>query len=112
MIRKRPAGERGGDRDGEKNGYGERLTIGRSVTIAVVLGGVALTSGIARPDAYGSRPVAGAVIGLLAGMCYAAFILVLSVLVWRFVATGGLPMLRAMNRPAGSGHGHGHADAG
>jgi drug/metabolite transporter (DMT)-like permease len=56
--------------------FGERLTWGRIVLIAVVLGGVALTSGLARQDAYGSSPVAGAVIGVIAGLCYAAFLLV------------------------------------
>ena len=56
--------------------FGERPTRGRILVIAVVLGGVALTSGLARHDAYGSNPVAGAVIGLLAGLCYAAFLLV------------------------------------
>ena len=46
--------------------YGERPTIARIATILIVLGGVVLTSGLARHDAYGARPVAGAVIGLLA----------------------------------------------
>jgi drug/metabolite transporter (DMT)-like permease len=56
--------------------FGERPSAGRTATIAVVLFGVALTSGLARPDAYGSSPVAGALIGLLAGLAYAVFILV------------------------------------
>jgi drug/metabolite transporter (DMT)-like permease len=56
--------------------FGERITKSRVVTIVAVLGGVALTSGLARHDAYGSNPVAGVVIGLVAGVCYAAFILV------------------------------------
>jgi drug/metabolite transporter (DMT)-like permease len=56
--------------------FGERITTSRVVTIVVVLGGVALTSGLARHDAYGSNPVAGVVIGLVAGVCYSAFILV------------------------------------
>jgi len=56
--------------------FGERPTWGRITLIAVVLGGVALTSGLARRDAYGSSPVAGAVIGVIAGLCYAAFLLV------------------------------------
>jgi drug/metabolite transporter (DMT)-like permease len=56
--------------------FNERLTPPRIATIVVVLGGVALTSGLARHDAYGSNPVAGAVIGLIAGICYSAFILV------------------------------------
>jgi drug/metabolite transporter (DMT)-like permease len=56
--------------------YGERQTRLRGITIAVVLAGIAMTSGLARQDAYGSRPVAGAVVGLLAGVSYAAFLLV------------------------------------
>jgi drug/metabolite transporter (DMT)-like permease len=56
--------------------YGERPSTGRIVTIAAVLGGVALTSGLARHDAYGARPVAGAVVGVLAGATYAAFLMV------------------------------------
>jgi drug/metabolite transporter (DMT)-like permease len=56
--------------------FGERPTSGRIVLIAVVLGGVVLTSGLARHDAYGSRPVAGAVVGVIAGLFYAVFLLV------------------------------------
>jgi drug/metabolite transporter (DMT)-like permease len=56
--------------------YGERATLGRIVTIGVVLGGVVLTSGLARHDAYGTQPVAGAVVGMLAAVVYAAFLLV------------------------------------
>jgi drug/metabolite transporter (DMT)-like permease len=56
--------------------YGERPTIGRILTIVAVLGGVALTTGLARDDAYGARPVAGAVIGVIAGIAYAAFLIV------------------------------------
>ena len=56
--------------------YGERPTVGRIVTIAAVLGGVVLTSGLARHDAYGAQPVAGAIVGVLAGVTYAAFLLV------------------------------------
>jgi drug/metabolite transporter (DMT)-like permease len=49
----------------------------RTVTVVgIVLVGVALTSGLARPDAYGTRPVAGVMVGLLAGVAYAAFLLV------------------------------------
>ena len=46
------------------------------VTIGGVLGGVVLTSGLARHDAYGAQPVTGAVVGMLAAVVYAAFILV------------------------------------
>jgi drug/metabolite transporter (DMT)-like permease len=55
--------------------YGERPTAARVVTIAAVLGGVVLTSGLARHDAYGAQPVLGAVVGMLAAVVYAAFIL-------------------------------------
>jgi drug/metabolite transporter (DMT)-like permease len=44
--------------------------------VASVLAGVALTSGLAREDAYGSSPVAGVAVGVVAGLCYAAFLLV------------------------------------
>jgi drug/metabolite transporter (DMT)-like permease len=56
--------------------YGERATVGRILTIGVVLAGVVLTSGLARHDAYGAQPVAGAIVGLLAAVVYAAFLLV------------------------------------
>jgi drug/metabolite transporter (DMT)-like permease len=56
--------------------YGERPTAGRVATIAVVLIGVVLTSGLGRDDAYGARPVAGAIVGVVAGVAYAAFLLV------------------------------------
>jgi drug/metabolite transporter (DMT)-like permease len=56
--------------------YGERPTLARMLTIVAVLGGVALTTGLARHDAYGARPVAGAIIGLVAGVVYAAFLIV------------------------------------
>ena len=36
-----------------------------------------------------------------------AFLALAAVLVWRFLRSGGLPMLRAMNRPA-EAHGHAH----
>jgi uncharacterized membrane protein YraQ (UPF0718 family) len=36
------------------------------------------------------------------------FLLVAALLVWRFVATGGLEMLRMMNRPATSDEAHHH----
>jgi drug/metabolite transporter (DMT)-like permease len=43
--------------------------------IAGVMCGLALTSGLARPDAYGSAPVLGTVLSVLAGAFYAAFLL-------------------------------------
>jgi drug/metabolite transporter (DMT)-like permease len=56
--------------------YGERPTMARIMTILIVLGGVVLTSGLARHDAYGAAPVTGAMVGLLAAVTYAAFLLV------------------------------------
>ena len=56
--------------------YGERPTRRTAVIVATVLAGVAMTSGFARHDAYGSNPVAGVVLGIAAGACYAAFLLV------------------------------------
>ena len=38
--------------------------------------GITLTSGLARQDAYGEAPVAGVIFGVLAGACYAVFLLV------------------------------------
>jgi drug/metabolite transporter (DMT)-like permease len=56
--------------------YRERLAPLRWILIIVVLGGVALSSGLGRADAYGARPVAGAVLGVLAGLSYATFLLI------------------------------------
>jgi drug/metabolite transporter (DMT)-like permease len=54
----------------------ERPTRQTVWTIALVLLGVGLTSGLARDDAYGSNPGLGAAIGVVAGGLYAAFLLV------------------------------------
>ena len=56
--------------------YGERPDAARIATIGIVLGGVVLTSGLARQDAYGAAPVAGAIVGMLAAVVYAAFIII------------------------------------
>ena len=56
--------------------HGERPR-GRTIAmIGVVLFGVALTSGLARSDAYGTRPGEGVALGVAAGLCYAAFLVV------------------------------------
>jgi drug/metabolite transporter (DMT)-like permease len=55
--------------------YRERPAARTGTVIAVLLCGVALTSGFARAGAYGSDPVLGAVLGVLAGVIYAAFLL-------------------------------------
>jgi drug/metabolite transporter (DMT)-like permease len=54
----------------------ERPTHQTVWTIALVLLGVALTSGLARDDAFGSSPAMGAAVGVGAGALYAAFLLV------------------------------------
>jgi drug/metabolite transporter (DMT)-like permease len=55
---------------------GERPS-GRSIAmVAVMLGGVTLTSGLARSDAYGESPVLGVALGVGAGLCYALFLIV------------------------------------
>ena len=56
--------------------YGERPTPARVLTIAAVLGGVVLTSGLARHDAYGARPVPAPSSACWPAIVYAAFILV------------------------------------
>ena len=56
--------------------YGERPTFGTWAVIVAVLFGIALTSGFAQSNAYGSNPVLGAVIGLIGGVVYGAFLLV------------------------------------
>jgi drug/metabolite transporter (DMT)-like permease len=45
------------------------------VAIPVVFTGVALLSGLGRADTYGTDPIAGVILGALAGIAYAAFIL-------------------------------------
>ncbi len=55
--------------------WGERPTARTGGVIALVLAGVALTSGLARPGAYGTNPRLGAAFGVLAGMSYATFLL-------------------------------------
>jgi len=44
---------------------------------ALIILGVTLISGLGRADAFGSQPVSGAVFGVLAGLSYAWFIIVL-----------------------------------
>ena len=55
--------------------HGERPGPRTAAVVAVVLAGLALTSGLARGDAYGSSPLLGVVLGTLAGACYAGFLL-------------------------------------
>jgi drug/metabolite transporter (DMT)-like permease len=55
---------------------GERPRAWTIGMIAVVLFGVTLTSGLARSDAYGTRPGEGVALGVAAGLCYAVFLVV------------------------------------
>ena len=74
--------------------YGERPTSRTVAIIAAVLLGVTLTSGLARHDAYGSNPAAGAGLGVVAGACYAAFLLVFRAANQSLAPTSG-PLLDA-----------------
>jgi drug/metabolite transporter (DMT)-like permease len=55
--------------------HDERPSAAAFVAIPVVFTGVALLSGLGRADTYGNDPVAGVILGILAGIAYAAFIL-------------------------------------
>lgn len=67
---------------------GERPTRSTILALPVVLGGVALISGVGG-GAYGADPVLGVVLGLLTALCYAGYLLV--------IRRGG----RDIRRPAG-----------
>jgi drug/metabolite transporter (DMT)-like permease len=55
--------------------HGERPAR-RVWTVMMAVGvGLVLTSGLARPDAYGTAPLAGAVYGVLAGALYAVYLI-------------------------------------
>jgi drug/metabolite transporter (DMT)-like permease len=56
--------------------YGERPAPRAIGLIALVLLGVACASGLARPDAFGAAPILGVLLGVVAGACYAGFLLV------------------------------------
>jgi drug/metabolite transporter (DMT)-like permease len=53
----------------------ERPTPHQLVLMAAVLAGLILISGLAQAQAYGLAPVSGAALGVLAGGCYAGFLL-------------------------------------
>jgi drug/metabolite transporter (DMT)-like permease len=57
--------------------YRERPTRLAALLVPVVLAGVTLISGLGRPGAYGAQPARGVMVGMLAGVAYAAFLLVL-----------------------------------
>jgi drug/metabolite transporter (DMT)-like permease len=54
---------------------GERPRRATMVTIPIILFGVTLVSGLGQGDAFGSNPVAGALLALVAAMFYATFLL-------------------------------------
>jgi drug/metabolite transporter (DMT)-like permease len=56
--------------------YRERPTVTAFAMVPVALVGVALLSGLGRDEAYGTDPVAGVLLGMLAAAAYAAFLLV------------------------------------
>jgi drug/metabolite transporter (DMT)-like permease len=56
---------------------GERPPARTMLALPVALGGVVLISGVVGTGAYGSNPALGVVLGVLVGLVYAAFLLVL-----------------------------------
>lgn len=72
--------------------YGERPRRGTVAIIATVLTGVAMTSGLSRGDSYGANPPVGALLGLLSGGAYAAFLLVFRTATRSLAPTSG-PLL-------------------
>ena len=56
--------------------YRERPTGLAMFTIPAIFGGVALMSGLGRPDAYGDDPLGGVIFGIFSGVAYALFLLV------------------------------------
>src|SRR3954469_16534907 len=55
---------------------GERPRGRTMVLIGMVLAGVTLISGLGRDDAYGTQPGYGVALGVAAGLCYAAYLVV------------------------------------
>lgn len=56
--------------------YREKPSRQALIMIPVILSGVALTSGLGRPDAYGTDPVLGAILGAVTGLLYASFLVI------------------------------------
>jgi drug/metabolite transporter (DMT)-like permease len=56
--------------------HGERPRARTMMLIGVILAGVALASGLGRADAYGTQPGRGVALGVAAGLCYAAYLIV------------------------------------
>jgi len=57
--------------------YRERPSRRVLTAIPIVFAGVVLISGLGRPDAHGSDPIAGTIYGLLAGITYSVFLVLL-----------------------------------
>lgn len=53
---------------------GERPSRQALVMVPLILAGVALASGLGRPDAYGADPVLGTVLAIITGLLYAVFL--------------------------------------
>jgi len=81
--------------------YGERPDASRAGTIVLVIAGLVMASGLSRPDAYGTNPRLGVVVGVAAGVCYAAYILVFHRATVPGLAGSSTREGRAMPPPAG-----------
>ncbi len=73
----------------------ERPSRAAFVVVPLVFAGVALISGLGRSDSYGSDPVRGALLGLLAGIAYGTFLLVFRASNRRHLAPTSGPLLDA-----------------
>jgi drug/metabolite transporter (DMT)-like permease len=72
--------------------YGDRPSARMVAIVIAVLAGLALTSGLNRPDAYGASPALGTLLGAGAGACYAGFLLTFRAANRRLAPTAG-PLL-------------------
>jgi hypothetical protein len=75
-----------------------------ALIVELIFGGFALV-----PSEREARVVEAAINWNYTSWLNLAFLLLAGLLVGRFFKTGGLPMLRMMNRPADHGHAHHHA---
>jgi len=79
------------------------------VVAGLVVGGVFDRLGLV-PDERNAKVVEASVTWNYTTVLNIVFLCLASALVWRFLRTGGLPMLRMMNAPAGEQpHRHAHA---
>ena len=72
-----------------------------ALIVEVIFGGLGLI-----PSERHARVVEASITGNYTTWLNLAFLAVAGLLVWRFLRTGGLGMLRMMNRPAETGHAH------